>query len=202
MGLRLDDPVDEFLPELASRKVLRRIDAPLDDVVPANRAIMLRDVLTFRLGFGAVMLWPPVYPIQKAMEAAGLMPGPNPFERRPDDYMKRFGALPLMHQPGEKWMYHTGSDVLGVLIARASGQDFSDFLRERIFVPLGMKDTDFHVPAEKRDRFATSYMRDPATNKLKVMTIRTRAAGASRPHSSQAAAGSFRPPTTISPSAA
>jgi len=166
--LRLDDPVDEFLPELANRKVLRRLDAPLDDVVPAKRAITLRDVLTFRLGLGAVMLWPPAYPIQKAMEVAGLMPGPNPFELTPDDYMKRLGALPLMHQPGEKWMYHTGSDVLGVLIARASGQDFSDFLRERIFVPLGMKDTDFHVPAEKRDRFATSYMRDPATNKLKV----------------------------------
>ncbi len=65
------------------------------------------------------------------MEAAGLMPGPNPFELRPD-YMKCLGALPLMDQPGEKWMYHTGSDVLGVLIARASGQDFSDFLRERI----------------------------------------------------------------------
>jgi CubicO group peptidase (beta-lactamase class C family) len=145
--LRLDDPVDEFLPELASRKVLRRIDAPLDDVVPAKSAITLRDLLTFRWGFGAVMVWPPAYPIQKAMEAAGLMPGPNPVELTPDDYLKRLGALPLMHQPGEKWMYHTDSDVLGVLIARASGQSLSDFLRERIFAPLGMKDTDFHVPA-------------------------------------------------------
>jgi CubicO group peptidase (beta-lactamase class C family) len=166
--LRLDDSVDEFLPELANRKVLRRLDAQLDDVVPAKRAITLRDLLTFRWGFGAVMVWPPAYPIQKAMETAGLLPGPNPFELTPDVYMKRLGAMPLMHQPGEKWMYHTGSDVLGMLIARASGQDLSDYLRERIFAPLGMKDTDFHVPAEKRDRFATSYMRDPATNKLKV----------------------------------
>ena len=79
--LRLDDPVDEFLPELANRKVLRRLDAPLDDVVPAKRAITLLDLLTFRWGFGAVMLWPPAYPIQKAMEAAGLMPGPNPVEQ-------------------------------------------------------------------------------------------------------------------------
>jgi CubicO group peptidase (beta-lactamase class C family) len=166
--LRLDDPVDEFLPELANRKVLRRLDSHLDDVVPAKREITLRDLLTFRLGFGAVMVWPPAYPIQKAMEAAGLMTGPNPVEQTPDDYMKRLGALPLMHQPGEKWMYHTGSDVLGVLIARTSGQSFPDFLRERIFAPLGMKDTGFHVPAEKHDRFAASYMRDPATNKLKV----------------------------------
>jgi CubicO group peptidase (beta-lactamase class C family) len=73
--LRLDDPVDEFLPELANRKVLRRLEALLDDVLPAKRAITLRDLLTFRWGFGAVMVWPPAYPIQKAMEAAGLMPG-------------------------------------------------------------------------------------------------------------------------------
>ena len=166
--LRLDDPVDEFLPELARRKVLRRLDAPLDDIVPAQRSITVRDLLTFRWGFGAVMVWPPEYPIQKAMETEGLIPGPNPVELTPDEYMKRLGALPLMHQPGEKWMYHTGSDVLGVLIERTSGQSFADFLRERIFAPLGMKDTDFYVPAEKRDRFTTSYMRDPVTNKLEV----------------------------------
>jgi CubicO group peptidase (beta-lactamase class C family) len=166
--LRLDDPVDELLPELASRKVLRRLDAPLDDVVSAKRAITVRDLLTFRWGFGAVMASPSSYPIQKAMEAAGLTPGPNPLELEPDDYMKRLEALPLMHQPGEKWMYHTGSDVLGVLISRASGQSFRDFLCERIFAPLGMKDTDFHVPAEKFDRFGTSYQRDPATSRLTV----------------------------------
>jgi len=166
--LRLDDPVDEFLPELADRKVLRRLDASIDDVVPAKRAITLRDLLTFCWGFGAVMVSPPVYPIQKAMETAGLMPGPYPVEHTPNDYMKHLGALPLMYQPGEKWMYHTGSDVLGVLIARAAGQSFADFLRERIFTPLGMEDTDFHVPADKRDRFATSYVRDPAMNKLSI----------------------------------
>jgi len=91
--LRLDDPVDEFLPELASRKVLRRLDGALADVVPAKRAINLRDLLTFRWGFGAVMVWPPAYPIHKAMEAAGLTPGPNPVEIMPDEYMKRLGAL-------------------------------------------------------------------------------------------------------------
>ena len=114
------------------------------------------------------MVSPSGYPIQKAMDAAGLMPGPNPIEQTPDEYMKRLGALPLMYQPGAKWMYHTGSDVLGVLIARATGQSFRDFLCERIFTPLGMKDTDFHVPAEKRDRFTASYQRDPATTKLTV----------------------------------
>ena len=82
--------------------LLRRIDAPLDDVVPAKRAITLRDLLTFRFALGAVMIWPPAYPIQKAMEAAGLMPGPNPVELTPDDFMKRLGTLPLIDQPGEK----------------------------------------------------------------------------------------------------
>src|SRR5258708_7425006 len=64
--LRLDDPVDKFLPELANRKVLKRIDAPVDDTVPAKRAITLRDLLTFRAGYGMVMAMPGQYPIQAA----------------------------------------------------------------------------------------------------------------------------------------
>jgi CubicO group peptidase (beta-lactamase class C family) len=166
--LRLDDPVDEFLPELSNRMVLRRIDGPLDDVVPSRRPITLRDLLTFCWGFGALMVPPQKYPIQQAMEASGLAPGPNPVDPTPDEYMKRLGALPLMYQPGEKWLYHTGSDVLGVLIARASGRSLADFVRERIFAPLGMKDTDFYVPAAKLSRLATSYARDPNTNRLRV----------------------------------
>src|SRR5262249_19588618 len=75
----------------------------------------------------------------------------------PDEWMRRLGTLPLMHQPGEKWMYNTGSDVLGVLIARASGQPLETFLRERIFGPLSMKDTSFSVPEGKLDRLATGY---------------------------------------------
>jgi CubicO group peptidase (beta-lactamase class C family) len=166
--LRLDDAVDAFLPELANRRVLCRLDGPLDDTVPAARAITLRDLLTFRCGVGAVMLPPGSVPIQKAMEEAGLAPGPDRVAHTPDSYMKSLGALPLMHQPGERWMYHTGSDILGVLITRASGESFAQFLRTRIFAPLSMKDTDFHVPAEKRDRLTTSYRRDPAGNALIV----------------------------------
>src|SRR6266849_1063327 len=75
--LRLDDPVDRWLPELADRKVLRAIDGPLDDTVLAKRAITLRDLLTFRLGHGAVMVYPERYPIQQAMAEAGIAPGPS-----------------------------------------------------------------------------------------------------------------------------
>jgi len=86
----------------------------------------------------------------------------------PDEWMRRLGRLPLMHQPGEKWMYNTGSDVLGVLIARASGQSLETFLRERIFEPLGMKDTGFSVPEALLDRLATSYWTNPASGELVV----------------------------------
>jgi CubicO group peptidase (beta-lactamase class C family) len=167
--LRLDEPVDRLLPELANRKVLKRLDGPLDDTVPANRPISVRDVLTFRLGMGIIMAPPGKYPIQKAvaeLEIAGMGP-PNPsLPHGPDEWMRRLGALPLMHQPGEKWMYNVGSYVLSVLIARASGQSFETFLRERMFDPLGMKDTCHSVPAAKLGRLATSYMVNPATGAL------------------------------------
>jgi CubicO group peptidase (beta-lactamase class C family) len=109
--LRLDEPVDRWLPELADRKVLRAIDSPLDDTVPANRPITLRDLLTFRLGIGAVMVFPEKYPIQKAMAEAGVAPGPHLPTHPPDELMKRFGSLPLLHQPGEQWLYNSGSDI-------------------------------------------------------------------------------------------
>jgi CubicO group peptidase (beta-lactamase class C family) len=166
--LRLDDPVDRLLPELANRRVLRSIDSPIDDTVPANRPITLRDLLTFRWGLGAVMAPPGRYPIQKAISDAGLAPGPNPITITSDELMRRFGALPLIHQPGEAWMYHNGSDVLGVLIERASSMRFEDFLAERLFTPLGMKDTAFSVPEEKLDRLTTCYQRDAATGSLVV----------------------------------
>jgi CubicO group peptidase (beta-lactamase class C family) len=78
------------------------------------------------------------------------------------------GGLPLMHQPGEKWMYHTGSDILGVLIARAAGTSLGDVLQERIFAPLGMRDTEFSVPEAKLDRLATCYRIDAGTGRLVV----------------------------------
>ena len=166
--LRLDEPVDRWLPELADRKVLKRIDSPLNDTVPAKRPITLRDLLTFRLGLGAVMAPPDTYPIQKAMAEAGVAPGPNMPSHGPDELMKRFGSLPLLHQPGEKWMYHSGSDILGVLIMRVTGKKLEAFFRERIFSPLGMKDTGFSVPETKLDRLATCYQTDPATGRLRV----------------------------------
>lgn len=164
--LRLDDPVDTFLPELADRKVLKAIDGPVEDTVPARRPITARDLLTFTFGMGAVMVWPAKYPIQHAAAAAGLAPGPFQHDVTADAFMKRLGSLPLFYQPGERWLYHTGSDVLGVLIARVTGQPLETVLRERLFAPLGMRDTGFHVPAAKIDRLASAYMMDPQAKKL------------------------------------
>lgn len=168
--LRLDEPVDLMLAELADRQVLKWIDGPLDDTVPAKRPITVRDLLTFRMGFGHVVAPPDAYPILKAANGLHIGMGPpNPSAMPPpDEWIRRLGTLPLMYQPGERWMYHTGSDVLGVLIARASGQDLETFLRERLFEPLGMQDTGFSVPATKFDRFATSYLTDPETGALEV----------------------------------
>ncbi|MBS1911334.1 MAG: beta-lactamase family protein [Bacteroidetes bacterium] len=166
--VRLDDPVDRFLPELANRGVLKRIGGPLDDTVPANRPVTLRDLLTLRMGIGHLMLPTNTYPIQQALKERGLLQGP-PHPRTmptPDEWMHGVGTLPLMYQPGERWMYDLGLDVLGVLIARASGQPLETFMRERLFEPLGMKDTGFHVPPEKHGRLPGCYYADPATGAL------------------------------------
>jgi len=169
-ALRLDEPVERLLPELANRRVLKKIDAKLDDTVPAKRSITVRDLLTFRMGFGLVFTSPDTCPILKAANELQIgMGAPIPASMpAPDEWIRRLGTLPLMHQPDEMWMYNTGADVLSVLVARASGQPFEVFLRERIFGPLGMKDTDFSVPVAKMNRFATSYWLNPQTNKLDV----------------------------------
>jgi CubicO group peptidase (beta-lactamase class C family) len=86
----------------------------------------------------------------------------------PDEWIRGLGSLPLMYQPGERWLYNVGSDVLGVLIARAAGQSFGSFLRERIFEPLGMRDTGFSVPADQIERFAASYEVDAESGALKL----------------------------------
>lgn len=159
--LRLDDPVDGLLPELANRRVLKSLERPIDDTVPARRPITLRDLLTFTFGLGAVMVWPPKHPIQKAMQDAGVAPNPNLPGVSADEFMKRIGGLPLAYQPGERWLYHTGAEVLGVLIARAAGQSLGAFMHDHLFAPLGMRDTGFQVPADKVGRLASNYRADP-----------------------------------------
>jgi CubicO group peptidase (beta-lactamase class C family) len=162
--LRLDDPADDLLPELADRRVLVDGRGPLDgETVPARRPISVRDLFTFQLGLGMdfEVGWP--QPLLEAMGALGLGSGPPEPQAppEPDEWMRRLGTLPLLYQPGEKWLYNVGSDVLGVLIARAAGRSLDAFLRERVFEPLGMTDTGFSTDA--LDRFGSCYGTDPGT---------------------------------------
>jgi CubicO group peptidase (beta-lactamase class C family) len=168
--LRLDEPVNRLLPELANRQVLKRPDADLDDTVPAHRPITVRDLLTFTMGLGIVAAAPGTVPIADALAELELgqgMPSPQT-PPAPDEWIRRLGTLPLMYQPGERWMYNTGSDVLGVLIERASGQPFEMFLKERIFDPLGMNDTGFDVIWDRIGRLATSYVIDPDSGAAEI----------------------------------
>jgi CubicO group peptidase (beta-lactamase class C family) len=170
--LRLDQAVDRWLPELADRRVLRDLGGPLDDTVAAERAITVEDLLTLRMGFGTIMAPPDTYPIQSADVALQLKtlsaPWP-PTPHTPDEWMEAFGRLPLLHQPGDGWMYNTGSQVLGVLLERAAGQPLEALLKECLFEPLGMRDTAFSFSHEQQDRMTTAYAPDPATGALELL---------------------------------
>jgi CubicO group peptidase (beta-lactamase class C family) len=159
--LELSAPVDELLPELAEPRVLRRPDGPLDETTPALRPITVRDLLTFTWGFGmqgAMVMasepWPVVTAAMK-LELSTFGPPQPAAMPDPDTWIARLGELPLLAQPGERWLYQSGSQVLGVLAARAAGRPFEVIMRERLLEPLGMRDTGFH--AVDTARLATAY---------------------------------------------
>ncbi|GGP47516.1 serine hydrolase domain-containing protein [Streptomyces sindenensis] len=165
--LRLDDTVREWLPELADRQVLKRIDSPVDDTVAARRPITVRDVLTSTFGLGMDMTVLGT-PIMSALFEQGITPNlPTPMPE-PDEWMRRLGELPLMYQPGERWQYQIASDLVGVLVERVTGQSYDSFLNERVFGPLGMKDTGFHVPADQVHRLPPLYAPDPESGEFHV----------------------------------
>ena len=156
--LRLGDPISKWLPELASPVVVRRPDGPVDDVVPAERPITVEDLQTFRAGWGfpADFGLPAVQPLFTQLGQGPSTEGVP----EPDAWLRILAGVPLLAQPGKTWLYNTCSDILGVLVARASGQSLPDFLAERVFEPLGMTDTGFHVPAGSLGRLTTAYRPD------------------------------------------
>ncbi|HEY1974547.1 MAG TPA: serine hydrolase domain-containing protein [Pseudonocardia sp.] len=148
----LDEPVDRLLPELADRPVLRHIDGPLHDTVPAERPSTVRELLTFTYGFGGTLRMYAAaakgkpWPIHTAMTSVPLYTLGVPELRKqpaPDEWMRLLGQLPLLGQPGTVWLYNTGAAVAGVLCARAAGMPLVDVMRTRLFEPLGMNTTSF-----------------------------------------------------------
>jgi CubicO group peptidase (beta-lactamase class C family) len=163
--IALDDPIAQWLPELASPMVVRTPASPVDDVVPAVRAITVLDLLTSRAGYGYPSDFSlPAVQALFTVVADGREPQRPP---HPDAWLAALARIPLLYQPGEAWLYDTCSDLQGLLIARVTGQPLPDFLAERVFAPLGMTNTGFAVPATKRDRF-TSYYRPNSAGGLEL----------------------------------
>jgi len=156
----LDDPIAEWLPELAHPRVVRTADGPLEDTVPAERQATVRDLLTFTAGwgFGEQFDVPVVARLFQTVHAHILEPQLLP---APADWLAALAEIPMLAQPGEAWLYNTCSDIQGLLIERVTDQALPDVLRERLFEPLSMVDTDFEVPADKRDRFVCRYANNP-----------------------------------------
>jgi len=157
--IALDDPIGEWLPELAAPMVVRTPQSPVDDVVPAVRPITVEDLLTFRAGLG----WPGAELMTAPQVAMLAEQGQQKHARDPQhvsppgEWMAAYAHIPLLFQPGEAFLYHTCSDLQGVLVARVTGRTLPEFMAERIFEPLGMKDTGFAVPAADLDRFTGYY---------------------------------------------
>ena len=162
----LDDPITRWAPEFSTMRVLRSPDEPLDQTVPAERPITFEDLLTHRSGitYGAFHTGP----LAKAYEEA--LGGEVDTYVKPDDWIAGLAAIPLIDQPGSGFHYGHSTDLLGLLIARMERASLGDVLKHRIFDPLGMKDTGFHVPPEKRTRQAGMYGFDEAGRLTKRLT--------------------------------
>jgi len=154
----LDDEISGWAPEFSRMVVLRSPEAPLGEVVPEERPITFRDLLTHRSGltYGSFHAGPIA---QAYAEALG---GDIDSPIAPDDWIARLAALPLIDQPGAGFHYGVSTDLLGLLIARIDGAPLGEVLERRIFGRLGMKDTGFTVAPEKRSRRAKMYGFDDA----------------------------------------
>ena len=165
--IALDDPITRWVPELADLRVMRDPAGALDDTEPARRDITVEDLLTHRSGIAYAPF--SEGPLQHAYYEALGDPGMN--RMSVDDWLAALGTLPLAYQPGDRFHYGHSSDVLGFLIGRVAGTTFRAFLQDRVFAPLGMADTDFWMPPDKRDRLASLYAYDEAVGDLAKVEV-------------------------------
>jgi CubicO group peptidase (beta-lactamase class C family) len=165
--LSLDQPISDILPKFADMQVQKTYDGSLTDLEPASRPITIRHLLTHTAGLGYSIIQKG--PIKAAYEAAGLVPGQVtrlPLDElfgggKPVDSLEKFAdrlaEMPLVYQPGTRWSYSVGLDLMGRIIEVVSGQPFDAFLQERFFDPLGMTSTFFRVPLSEAHRLTTNY---------------------------------------------
>jgi CubicO group peptidase (beta-lactamase class C family) len=165
--LRLEDPIGKWLPELTGMQVLRDAEGPIDETHPSPREITVEDLFTHRAGLAYAFT--SMGPIAKAHEQR--LGSPLSTERTPDQWLASLGALPLSYPPGQQFHYSHATEVLGFLVARIEGKPLGEVLKARIFDPLGMVDTAFWQPPEKRDRMAKLYRFDAATERLKDVSV-------------------------------
>ncbi|MEJ1968360.1 MAG: serine hydrolase domain-containing protein [Rhizomicrobium sp.] len=165
---KLDDPITKWAPEFSDMTVLADASGPLDRTVKAARAITFDDLFTHRSGlaYGFSSLGPIAHEYQRVL--GDVLSN----EMTPDAWMQALATLPLLYQPGERFHYSHSTDVLGFLVGRIAGMPFRDFLMERIFAPLGMADTDFYVPPQKRDRAAVVYRMNVEKNHLEPLPFK------------------------------
>ena len=164
--ISLDEPIARIAPEFSTMRVLRAPNGALDDTVEAERPITFDDLLTHRSGltYGD----PHRSPLSAAYRER--LGGDIDTEVNPDEWIQWLAGLPLIAQPGSAMYYGNSTDLLGLLIARIDGTSLGDMLRRRILGPLGMKDTGFFVPPEKRNRRAAAYGFDENGRLVKRLT--------------------------------
>ena len=151
--IALTDPIARYAPEFSDMRVLRSPNGPLDETDPAERPITFEDLLTHRAGFTYADFHRG--PIAQAYRDA--LGGDIDSDVAPDEWIARLAQLPLIGQPGKAMYYGRATDLLGLLMARIEGEPLGAVLKRRIFGPLGMRDTSFLVPREKRARRAAAY---------------------------------------------
>ena len=160
--IALSDPISRWIPELAEPRVMRNAAGQLEDTVPARREITLEDLLTHRSGIAYAFF--SEGPLKQAYEEALGDPAMN--RLTPDEWLAALGTLPLAYQPGELFHYGHSTDVLGFLIGRLLGKPLRSVLREMIFAPLGMENTDFWLPQDRRGHLASLYRYDETAGQL------------------------------------
>lgn len=165
--LRLEDPITRWMPEFAGMQVLKDAAGPVEDTYPAPRDITVEDLMTHRAGLAYAFT--SVGPIAQAHE--DRLGPPLGGSVTPDAWLAALGSLPLSYPPGERFHYSHATEVLGFLVARIEGKPLGQVLKDRIFGPLGMRDTDFWCPPAKRGRMAKLYRIDPATDRLQDVSF-------------------------------